>query len=107
MSDLAKAWPRVVAWALVLGILVSLLADWGRWDRLPVNALWRVLITGLGGVVGLVLDYFAGNYVGMGTNIIESTGLFRFSSDSHVKIRNGFIFVGALVAAIFAFIFIR
>ncbi len=107
MRDLAKTLPRVIAWALILGIIVSLLADWGRWDHFPLNALWRVLITGAGGIGGVILDYFAGNYVGMGTRIIESTGAFRFSSDSQTKIRNGFIFVGALVGAIVAFIFIR
>lgn len=94
-------------WALVLGILASLWADWGHWDRMPLNALWRVLIVGVGGVLGLVLDYFASIYVGMGTNVIESMGIVKFSEDTYQKIQNTFIFVVSLIAAIVSLIFIH
>ena len=57
--------------------------------------------------MGLILNFFAGNYVGMGTNVIESIGIVKFSNDTHQKIENSFVFVGALVAAIIAAIFIR
>lgn len=106
MDVVKRSWLRVLIWALVLGVLASLLADWGEWDRLPVNLLWRILIVALGGLLGLVLNYFAGNYVSMGTNVIESMGITKFSSDAHQKIENSFIFVGALLGAILALIFI-
>jgi hypothetical protein len=54
-----------------------------------------------------VLNFFAGNYVGMGTNVIESMGMVKFSNDTPRKIENSFVFVGSLVAAILAAIFIR
>lgn len=107
LGNLRKKWQLIVMWALVLGILASLWADWGRWDRLPLNLLWRVLIVGLGGVVGLVLDYFASIYVGMGTNVIESMGIAKFSADTYQKIQNTFIFVLAVLAATISIIFIR
>jgi hypothetical protein len=107
LENLPRQWVKIVAWAVVLGVLASVLADWGRWDRFPLNLLWRVLITALGGVIGLVLDHFASVYVGMGTNVIESTGMVRFSEDTYQKIQNSFIAVCAIVAAILAFIFIR
>jgi hypothetical protein len=91
---------RVLGWAVVLGLLVSLLRDWGDWGTFPVNALLRVLIVAAGGIVGWLINIFAGGYVGMGTNVIESTGLFRFSSDAGRKIENVFIFVFALLGAI-------
>jgi hypothetical protein len=96
-----------VVWAVVLGLIATLIADWGEWDRFLLNLLWRILITAVGGVVGLLLNFFAGNYVGMGTNVIESMGIVKFSNDTHRKIENSFVFVGALVAAIAAAIFIR
>jgi hypothetical protein len=42
----------------------------------------------------------------MGTNVIESMGITRFSNDTARKIENSFVFVGALTAAILAMIFI-
>jgi len=94
---------RIAGWAVVLGLLVSLLKDWGDWGSFPVNALLRVLIVAAGGIAGWLLNIFFGGYVGMGTNVIESTGMFKFSSDTARKIENVFIFllslVGALVAA--------
>lgn len=107
MKVLQRTWKLVIIWALVLGVLASLVADWGEWDRLPVNLLWRVLIVALGGVVGVILNYFVGFYVGMGTNVIESMGITRFSDDTHQKIENSFIFVGAFIGAIVAAIFVR
>jgi hypothetical protein len=107
MEVLSRNWLKIVIWAVVLGLLASLLADWGQWSQFFPSGLWRILIVGAGCVVGLVLNYFAGNYVGMGTNIIESMGVVKFSDDTPRKIENSFVFVGALVAAIAAFLFIR
>jgi hypothetical protein len=100
-------WLRILIWALVLGVLVSVFKDWGNWERFPMNALWRVLIVGAGGIVGWLMNLLGGFYVGMGTNVIESMGLFRFSSETPKKIENGFIFVVSLVAAIIAALTIR
>src|SRR5262245_29944277 len=100
-------WLRILIWALVLGILVSLFADWGRWERFPLNTLWRILIVGAGGISGWVMNLLTGFYVGMATNVIESMGLFRFSSETPKKIENGFIFVVSLVGAIIAILVIR
>ena len=107
MTTLRRTWPLVLVWALVLGILFSLIADWGEWDRILINMLWRVLIAAVGGLLGLVLNYFAGNYVRMGTNVVESMGMARFSGDTGQKIANSFIFVGALLGAIAGALFIR
>ncbi|MBF6613762.1 MAG: hypothetical protein IVW55_11605 [Chloroflexi bacterium] len=100
-------WQRVVTWALALGVVVSIISDWGRWDRLPINLLLRVLIVAASGVIGLVLDYFASTYVRMGTNVIESMGVFKFSNETEQKITNGFIFITSLVGAIAGLLFIR
>jgi|GEM_PF-3883651 len=102
MTVLVRTWPRILIWALVLGVISTLIADWGEWDRVPINLLWRILIVAVGGLAGLVLNYFAGNYVTMGTNVIESMGITRFSEDRQQKIENSFVFVCALVAAIIA-----
>jgi hypothetical protein len=107
MEALSRNWMKMVVWALVLGVIASLIVDWGQWDRFFPGVLYRILIVGAGCVVGLVLNYFAGNYVGMGTNIIESMGVVKFSNDTPRKIENSFIFVCALVAAIAAAIFVR
>lgn len=106
-KNIAKSWQKIAVWAVVLGLIVSLLADWGEWDRFPVNLLWRVLITAVGGIIGVILDYFANFYVRMGTNIIESMNITRFSDDRYQKILNSFIFVLSLTAAILAMIFIQ
>jgi hypothetical protein len=107
MSVLARNWQRIVIWAVVLGLIGTLIADWGEWDKFALGLLWRVLITALGGVAGLLLNYFFGHYITMGTNVIESMGITSFSSDKHQKIENGFVFMGSLVAAILGMIFIR
>ena len=108
MSDFGPfPWQRILIWAVVLGIPVSLLADWGAWDRFPLHALYRVLIVAAGGIAGWLMNYFVGTYVGMGTNVIESMGVFKFSSETPKKIANGFIFVVSLVGAILAFFLIR
>jgi hypothetical protein len=107
MASVMKNWPRIVVWAVVLGVLTSLLADWGEWDRILLNLLWRVLIIAIGGVLGLVLNFFASGYVSMGTNVIESMGMTRFSEDRDQKIANAFIFVGAFLGAIVALIFVK
>jgi hypothetical protein len=106
MDVVKRNWRRIIIWAVVLGTIASLIADWGEWDRFALNLLLRVLITALGGVAGLVLNYFAATYVGMGTNVIESTGMIRFSNDTPQKIENSFVFVGALVGAIISMIFV-
>jgi hypothetical protein len=106
MAVISRNWLRIVIWAVVLGLLASLLADWGEWDRFALNTLWRVLITAAGGALGLVLNFFAAGYVNMGTNVIESMGITRFGSDTDRKIENSFVFMGALTAAILAAIFI-
>lgn len=107
MEAISRSWLKIVVWAIVLGGMATLIADWGEWERFLPNLLWRIVITALGGVVGLVLNVLAGGYVGMGTNIIESTGIIKFSNDTHQKIENSFIFVCSLVAAILSAIFIR
>ncbi len=107
MAALVRTWPRILTWALALGIITTLIADWGEWDRVLVNLLWRALIIAIGGIAGLVLNVFAGNYVTMATNVVESMGITRFSSDRDQKIENSFIFVLALVAAIVAAIVIK
>ena len=107
MEVVTRNWLKIVVWAIALGVIASLIADWGEWDRFAVNLLWRILITAAGGVIGLVLNFFAGNYVGMGTNVIESMGMVKFSNDTPRKIENSFVFVGSLVAAIIAAIVIR
>ena len=106
MAVISRNWLRIVIWAVALGVPASLLADWGEWDSFLVNMLWRVLITAIGGALGLALNYFAAGYVNMGTNVIESMGITRFSSDADRKIENSFVFVGALTAAILSAIFI-
>jgi hypothetical protein len=106
METISRNWLRILIWALVLGLIASLIADWGEWDRFLLNLLWRILIAAVGGVAGLVLNVFAGGYVNMGTNVIESMGITRFSNDTAQKIENSFVFVGALTAAILAMIFI-
>ncbi len=106
METIKRTWLRILIWALVLGVLVSLLADWGEWDRFAVNLLWRILIVGVGGIVGVILNYFAGNYVSMGTNVVESMGITKFSGDTLQKIENTFIFVGAVLGAVVALLFI-
>jgi membrane protein DedA with SNARE-associated domain len=106
METMRRALPKVAIWAVVLGLLATLLADFGEWDRFLTNLLWRILIVTIGGLVGLIINYFAGNYVAMGTNVIESTGMVKFSEDKFQKIENGFIFICALTAAILAAIFI-
>ena len=107
LTNLGKSWQKILIWAAVLGLIATLIADFGEWDRFPVNLLWRVLITALGGVIGVVLDYFASFYVRLGTNIIESMNISSFSDDRQQKILNSFIFMIALVAAILAMIFIQ
>jgi hypothetical protein len=106
MAVLSRNWLRIIIWALVLGVGASLIADWGEWDRFAVNALWRIFITAIGGLLGLVLNFFASGYVSMGTNVIESMGITRFGSDTDRKIENSFVFVCSLAAAILAAIFI-
>ncbi|HEX8228642.1 MAG TPA: hypothetical protein VF826_04935 [Chloroflexia bacterium] len=106
LTNLGKSWQKILIWAVVLGLIATLVADFGEWDRFPLNLLWRVLITALGGVIGVVLDYFASFYVRLGTNIIESMNISSFSDDRQQKILNSFIFMIALVAAILAMIFI-
>jgi hypothetical protein len=106
MAVISRNWLRILIWALVLGVLASLIADWGEWDRFVINTLWRVLITAVGGALGLVLNYFTSTYVSMGTNVIESMGITRFGSDTERKIENSFVFVCSLAAAILSAIFI-
>jgi hypothetical protein len=99
-------WLRVLVWALALGLIASIFKDWGAWDRLPINAAWRVLIVAAGGVIGWLMNLFFGMYIGMATNVIESMGIFTFSGEAPKKIENGFIFVVALVAAVLSYAFI-
>ena len=107
LANLGKSWRKVLVWAVVLGAIATLIADFGEWDRFAANLLWRALITAVGGLVGVVLDYFASFYVRMGTNIIESMNITSFSDDRQQKILNAFIFMISLVAAIIAMIFIQ
>jgi hypothetical protein len=107
MGNIGRSWQKILIWAVVLGLVATVIADFGEWDRFLVNLLWRVLITGIGGVIGVVLDYFASFYVRMGTNIIESMNITSFSSDRQQKILNSFIFMISLVAAILAMIFVK
>ena len=100
-------WQRIAIWAVVLGLLVSVFADSGNWANFPLHALYRVLIVAGAGVAGWLLNLFVGNYVGMGTHVIESMGVFRFSDETPKKIENGFIFVLALVGAIFSLFFVK
>jgi hypothetical protein len=100
-------WQRILIWALVLGIPISLLADWGQWDQLPLNTVYRVLIVAAGGFAGWLLNVFAGNYVGMGTHVIESMGVFKFSNDVPKKIESGFVFMVAIVGAVLALFIVR
>ncbi len=106
MAMISRNWVRILSWGLVLGLLASLIADWGEWDRFLLNLLWRILITIAGGVIGMILNIFASGYVNMGTNVIESMGITRFSNDTAQKIENSFVFVLALTAAILSMIFI-
>lgn len=106
MTALVRTWPRILTWALVLGVIFSLIADWGEWDRILVNLILRVVIIAIGGIIGVILNVFAGNYVTMGTHVIESMGVTKFGNDTQQKIENSFIFVMALVAAIIAAIVI-
>ena len=107
LGNLAKSWRKVLVWAVVLGALATLIADFGEWDRFALNLLWRVLITAVGGVLGVVLDHFGSFYVSMGANVIESMNITNFSDDKHQKILNSFIFMMSLVAAILAMIFVQ
>ena len=107
MSEIVKNSPRILTWAVALGLLTTLLADWGEWDRFLVNLLWRVLIVAIAGIAGLVMNYFASGYVAMGTSAIENMGMVRFSEDRDQKIANAFVFMGALLGAIVALIFVK
>jgi hypothetical protein len=107
MATLKRTWLLVLVWALVLGVAGSLIADWGEWDRIGVNIVWRVLLAAIGGLLGIVLNYFAGFYVSMGTNVVESTGMFRFSGNVKQKIENAFIFVGALLVTLLSMLVIK
>ncbi len=106
MTTLMRKLPLIALWTVVLGVGASLIADGGEWDRFLPNLLWRLLIVAVGATLGLLLNYFASNYVTMGTNVFESMGLVKFSEDRDQKIQNAFIFMGALTAAILAMIFI-
>ena len=53
-----------------------------------------------------MLNVFAGGYVTMGTNVIESSGNTRFSNDAAQKIETSFVFIGWLTAALLAVMFI-
>jgi hypothetical protein len=107
MAALTRNWQRIIIWAVVLGLIATLIADWGEWDKFVIGLVWRVLIAAAGGVIGLLLNYFAGHYITMGTNVIESIGITNFSDDKHQKIENAFVFMLALVGAILAMIFIK
>ncbi len=107
MASLVKNLPRIIVWAVVLGVFTTLIADWGEWDRVLVNLLWRIFIVAVGGLGGLALNFFGSSYVSMGTNVIESMGVVRFSEDRDAKIANAFIFTGALLGAIVAVIFVK
>lgn len=98
---------RIAGWAVALGLLVSLMRDWGDWSSFPANALLRVLIVGVGAVVGWLMNLFFASYVTMGTNVIESSGMFRFSGDTARKIENVFIFIMAIVGALVAAVLVR
>ncbi|MEP6776121.1 MAG: hypothetical protein ABJA50_11050 [Chloroflexota bacterium] len=107
MAVLSRNWQRIIIWAVALGLITTLIADWGEWDKFAMGLAWRGLIAAVGGVAGLLLNYFFGHYITMGTNVIESMGITTFSNDKHQKIENGFVFMGALVGAILAMIFVR
>lgn len=108
MSFLSRIrWGLILAWAVALGLISTVIADWGEWDRFLLNLVWRMAIVAVGGIVGVVLNIVAGGYVGMGTNVIESMGVIKFSEDANKKIENAFIFTGALLGAIAAIIFIK
>jgi hypothetical protein len=107
MTVLSRNWQRIIIWAVGLGLVATLIADWGEWDKFALGLAWRVLIAAAGGLAGLLLNYFFGHYITMGTNVIESMGITTFSDDKHQKIENGFVFMGALVGAILGMIFIR
>ena len=93
MEVVSRNWLKIVVWSIVLGVIASLIVDWGQWDQFFPAVLWRILIVGAGCVVG--------------PNIIESMGVVRFSNVTPRKIENSFVFTGALVAAIASVIFIR
>ena len=93
-------WRRIAVWAVLLGFLASAWAEWGRWNAFPTHFALRVIIVAAAGLIGYIMDRFFGFYVGMGTNVIESFGIIKFSSDTQQKIENGFIFVVALVGMI-------
>jgi predicted PurR-regulated permease PerM len=105
-ESLKRTWLRIIIWAVVLGIVTTLLRDWGQWSVFPVNLAWRILIVAIGGLCGVLLNYYAGFFVTMGTNVIESMGTFRFTSGRQDKIENGFVGVCAIAAAILAWWFI-
>lgn len=106
MAALSRQAVRILICAGVLGIITALIADWGEWDRFFVNLLWRVLIIIAGGIGGIILNVFAGGYVNMGTNVIESMNITRFSNDTAQKIENSFVVVIAITAAILAMFFV-
>ncbi len=106
MGAISRNWVRILIWAVVLGLITGLIADWGEWDRFPINLLWRVLIGIVGGVAGMILNVFASGYVNMGTNVIESMGITRFSNDTAQKIENSFVFIGVFTATVIAMIFL-
>ena len=109
MQTITRNLPRIAVWTVVLGLISTLIADGlsGEWDRFLPNLLWRMLFIAIGGFLGLLLNFFAGNYVSMGTNVIESTGMIKFGEDKMQKIENGFVFTVALTAAILTMIFIH
>ncbi|MEO5952321.1 MAG: hypothetical protein ABIQ44_07640 [Chloroflexia bacterium] len=106
MGALQRNGIRIVIWAVTLGLLTGLIADWGEWDRFPINLLWRVLIGIGGGIVGLIMNVFTSHYISMGTNVIESMGITKFSNDTQQKIENSFAFVGVFTAAAISMIFL-
>lgn len=106
MEAISRNGVRILIWALVIGVIASLIADFGEWDRFLLNLVWRILIVFVGGVAGLILNVFTGGFVNMGTNVIESMGITRFSNDTAQKIENTFVFFCAFIAGILAMIFI-
>lgn len=106
MGAISRNGLRIVIWAVVLGLITGLIADWGEWDRFPLNLLYRILIGIAGGAIGLILNVFTSGYVNMGTNVIESMGITKFGNDTMQKIENSFAFVGVFTAAVIAMIFL-
>lgn len=111
IKEQLKTFPliRIVITGLIIGLLVSLFADLGKYgfgSDFLLQALARIGFSVGGGLAGWVLNLFSAGFTNMGLNVVRSTG-FEFSEDVDRKLLNTFIFVCAIVGAVISLLFVK